>query len=227
MKTILLKVSGEVLNHDAILAGSIARQLAQLTQTHTIGVVVGGGNFFRGAKEGKEWGLAATTGDAVGMLATVMNGLILQDLFGKAGIACTLLSALPIAGVVQPISQEAIINAHAQKKVIIFVGGTGSPYFSTDTTAIVRALQMGAQEIWKATKVGFIYDSDPAINQGAKPLTTVTYDHVLKNNLRIMDQTAFALAQEHKLTIRVFNIFEKDALIKVADNPNVGSTLRS
>jgi uridylate kinase len=224
MKTILLKLSGQILR-DPALARDLGRQLVHLNTTHTLGIVVGGGNFFRGSREGKTWGLSATAADGVGMLATVMNGLILRDIFAQQSLESIVLGPCPLPGLVQAISQEVLDHARDQKKVVIFVGGTGNPFFTTDTAAIVRGLQLGADQIWKATDVDFVYDNDPDTHPDAKPLAKLTYDQALKNNLRIMDQTAFALAREHNVKIRIFNVFEKDALLNVAQNPNIGSWL--
>lgn len=237
-EAVLIKLSGEALKNgpveasqpagavicDAFVRGLVA-QLKILTQSHVVGIVVGGGNFFRGGQEGKRLQLQSVTADSVGMLATVMNGLILRDYVQASGIACSLMSAYPIAGVVDAVGHEEIVNARNEGKVMIFVGGTGNPFFTTDTAAIVRALQIGACVVWKATDVDFVYDADPAINPEAKPLKTVTYDQALEKKLKVMDLSAFALAREHGLTIRVFNVFASDALLNVAKNKDFGSTV--
>ncbi len=234
MKTLLLKISGELFKSqkdasclDSALVKDLVQQVKQLAQTHHIGLVIGGGNLFRGTKEGAQLGLQRTTADVVGMLATVMNGLMLQDFFLAAGVPCTLLSAHGIHGTVQEVSLHELRKARKQNSVVIFAGGTGLSHCSTDTAAVMRALQMGASEVWKATTVEGVYDDDPARNPQAQLIKTVTYADVLKRNLRVMDLTAITLAQENGLTLRVFSIFAKNALLQVAEKSDFGSTIKS
>lgn len=237
MKKVIIKISGELFNqattagnHTYVnkeLIGHLTEQINKLRKTHQFGIVVGGGNFFRGSYAGKELGIGQPTADAVGMLATVMNGLILQELFKKADIPSVVLSSIIMPSVAQPIQQPLIDDALQQGKCIIFVGGTGNPYFTTDTNAVVRGLQMGASELWKATKVDYVYNADPQTNKGAQPLKQLTYATILEQNLKIMDLTAITLAQEHGMTMRVFNFFTPNALVTVAQNPEFGSTIRS
>jgi len=231
MKKVILKISGELfnttngyVNKDVI--DNLITQIKILQKTHYIGIVIGGGNFFRGGHAGKELGLRQPTADTIGMLATVMNGLILHELFEKSGIAATVLSAIDMPTITQPINQDTIDQALYTGKCLIFVGGTGNPYFTTDTNAVIRGLQMGAQEVWKATKVDFVYNTDPHINKNAIPLKQLTYTTVLEQNLKIMDLTAMTLAQENNMTIRVFNLFTPQALVHVAQNHEFGSTIR-
>jgi len=234
MKPILLKLSGELFKTtasghdvcmDTALVGQIIKQIQILSSTHHISIVVGGGNFFRGAKEGHALSLRPTTADSVGMLATVMNSLILRDFFYNHKIACTILSPFPIPGIIQPIDQAIIDHARINNQVIIFAGGTGNPFFTTDTTAVLRALQVGAQEVWKATKVEYVYDADPVKNPDAKQLKKISYTDVLQKKLQVMDLTAITLAQEHNIVIRVFSLFSPDALLHVAQDPEFGSTI--
>lgn len=227
MTTVLLKISGELFSSSQISAvNNIIQQIKQLIKTHRINVVIGGGNFFRGTKDGVALGLQSMTADAVGMLATIMNGLMLNDLFEKAGLVSTVLSAHEIPGIVEKISISRIKHAQEQNSIIIFVGGTGNPFFSTDMAAVIRGLQTNATTIWKASKVDYIYDADPAINPQAKALKNVTYAEVLDKKLKIMDLAAVTLAQEHIMVIRIFNIFAKDALLNVSKNPDFGSTIQ-
>lgn len=220
---VLLKLTGNVLDHGPELVEHIAAQLTQLDSV--VGIVIGGGNFFRGARQSTDLHIKEQTGHAVGMLATVMNGLIVQDLFEQAGIATAHFSALPCDMVALPLSPQALNDALNNKQCLIFSGGTGNPYFSTDTTAVVRALQINADQVWKATKVDGIYSADPATNPSAKVLKHITYKEALTRNLGIMDTTAFTLAQEHSLPIKVFNIFKNDALIHAFNDPNYGSMI--
>ncbi len=231
MKTILLKISGNIFTSNANIissepAFSVIKQIKQLkTEGYQFGIVIGGGNFFRGAQQGKQLQMQRSTADHVGMLATTMNGLILKDLFRQADVKVTLLNAIAIPGIAEIIDQETIDNHAKQDHCIIFAGGTGCPYFSTDTNAIIRALQIGAHEVWKATNVDYIYDKDPATNIDSKPLSKVTFKEAINNNLRVMDIAAYSLAHEHKMPVRIFNIATKDALLSAAHDPTFGSTI--
>lgn len=231
MKTILLKVSGKIFSQEtgaiqATMARSLVNQIKQLNaQNYRFGIVIGGGNFFRGAQQGKALQMQRAAADHVGMLATVMNGIILNDVFSQAGVASTVLNALAIPGVADIISDQAIHEHLQQNRCIIFTGGTGCPYFSTDTNAVIRALQIGATELWKATNVDYLYDADPATNPQAKPITTITMQEAFNKNLRVMDAAAFALARDHHLPIRVFNIWKQDALLNAAQDATFGSTI--
>lgn len=232
MKSILIKLSGELFKADnscinATFVRDIITQIKQLTRTHRVSIVIGGGNFFRGGKEGRDLGLRPTTADSVGMLATAMNGLILQDFMRNEGIPCLVLGALPFPGLINPIDQTGIELALEQNKVIIFTGGTGNPYFSTDTAAVLRALQVGASTVWKATKVDHLYDADPVTNKNAVSIKKITYQDVLARKLKVMDLTAIALAQDHNITVRIFSIYAPNALGHVAEDENFGSTISS
>jgi uridylate kinase len=225
METILLKLSGELLSENADQLVQMTAQLKKLSATHRFAIVIGGGNFFRARTARQEFGLRQPVADAVGMLATAMNGLILQEYFNQHGLPSTLLSAVPLPSLAQPINQATIDAAHATGACIIFCGGTGNPYFTTDTTAIVRALQIGASQVWKATNVDYVYDGDPRTNKACKPLRQVSYAEILQKQLKIMDLTAITLAQQHVIKIRVFNIFTPNALEEVAHTPTFGSTI--
>lgn len=239
MKTVLLKISGEFLTVTQQKQASSKKgacstknhlchlidQIKQLQKNHQIAIVVGGGNFFRARKEGKEFELEQPTADSIGMLATAMNALILQELFEKNGIAVEVLSSLALPSFFKSINQRTIRQALHDKKCIIFCGGTGNPFFTTDTNAVIRALQIQADEVWKATSVDFIYDDDPAINKKCKPLINLTHNYAIEKNLNFMDLTAITLSQQHNLTIRFFNGHEENALLKVARNIKFGSTV--
>ncbi len=239
MNTILLKLSGEFFlgqpgKHanannvcmNITFINTIIQQIKQLIKTHRINIVIGGGNFFRGLKEGKALGLEQETADTVGMLATVMNGIMLRNLFEQAGITCIVLSSYEIHGIVSQVSHTLIKQSQEQHAVIIFVGGTGNPYFSTDTASIIRALQTQSSEVWKASTVNAVYDADPALNAHAKPLKKITYADVLSQSLKVMDLTAITMAKEHNIKLRVFSIFEPNALLQVAQNADFGSTIQ-
>ena len=212
---ILLKLTGELLTvpeSGTAPITALVPQLASLSEHYTLGIVLGGGNFFRGDIQGKALGLSAATGHEVGMLATILNGRILQEMLENAGVRTVLMSALPCRKVAKNICQQTIVEAKREGKVMIFVGGTGNPFFTTDTNAVTRALQIGATEVWKATKVDGIYDKDPVVNQGAVRYDSLTYKEALDQKLGVMDLTAMALASEHGLTTYVFDVFAKNAL---------------
>lgn len=228
MKTILLKLSGETFcENQSDTITSLIEQIKTITQSHRMGIVLGGGNFFRGSKNGTALGLRPTTGHTVGMVATLMNGLILQDLLLQSGVSCSLHSALPCPTIARPIRQELIDNALTCKSCVIFVGGTGNPFFTTDTNGVVRALQIGANELWKGTKVDGVYDADPEQHANAKKFDTITYKDALDKKLGVIDATALTLAEQEKLPIRVFNLFKPNALINALEKPDFGSTIRT
>lgn len=232
MKTILLKLSGELLSSylEPSCEGpkyllTLVEQIKNLKDSHRFAIVIGGGNFFRGRSSSPELNLRQPVADSVGMLATAMNGLILQEYFNQHGLPSTLLSALPLPSLAESISQTTIDKAFTTNKCIIFCGGTGNPYFTTDTTAIIRALQIGAHEVWKATDVDYVYDGDPRENSTCNPLKTVSYRDFLQKQLKIMDLTAITLAQQHSLKIRVFNVFTPNILEEIARNLTIGTTI--
>jgi uridylate kinase len=230
MESILIKLSGEFLcspkGFDYAHLKNFVNQIKQLSKSYKIGIVVGGGNFFRASKQGCELKMRQTNADSVGMLATVMNGLILQDILNQVDLNSTVLSAFSIDSVAPRINQTLIDSVLAENKIIIFVGGTGNPFFTTDTNAVLRALQIGAKQVWKATKVDGVYSADPLIDKNAKKFKKIEYTKVIENNLKIVDTTAITLAAENKVIIRVFNVFEKDALLKVAKDLDFGSTIK-
>ncbi|OQA36088.1 MAG: Uridylate kinase [Candidatus Dependentiae bacterium ADurb.Bin331] len=229
--TILLKLTGEVLLHQNTqklndsLVRSIARQIKQLESTHRFGIVIGGGNFFRGSVQGTVLKLTPSIGHQIGMLATMMNGLIIKDLFEQEGLSSTLFCAVPASEIGAPISHQTIENALVHKKLLIFTGGTGNPFFTTDTTAILRGLQINATQVWKGTTVDGIYTADPKKDPCAQRLSTLSYDQALMEKMGIMDATAIALARQHRLPIRVFNIFHDQAIICAAEDQSFGSTM--
>ncbi|MEX0940568.1 MAG: uridine monophosphate kinase [Candidatus Babeliales bacterium] len=229
-KIILLKITGEVLAGDDKQIDisriiPLANQIKKLNHSHYFGIVIGGGNFFRGSKQGPTLGLTPFVADQIGMLATMMNGLIINDLFQKAGIESSLLNALPLPEVGKPITQDIIKSALSKNKCLIFCGGTGNPFFSTDTTAVLRGLQIEAVEIWKGTNVDGVYSDDPNKNPDSKLLSTISFTQMLNERLKIMDAPAIALAQQHDLLIRVFNIFKPEALMQAAENDTFGSKI--
>lgn len=229
-KIILLKITGEFLNSDAecINASSIrdiALQIRELKDSYYFGIVIGGGNFFRGSQEGAALRLSPNMSDQVGMLATLMNGAIIQDLFAQEGLDAQLFSAIDCPSVASALSPQELSFALRTRDCIIFAGGLGNPFFTTDTTAVVRGLQIGADEIWKATKVDGIYTQDPKIHATAERIDTLTYTEALAKNISIMDESAFSLARKHKIPIKVFSLFTPQALIRAAHETSFGSTI--
>lgn len=185
-------------------------------------IVVGGGNIFRGL-QGSEKGIERVTGDYMGMLATAINGLALQDALEKQGVATRVQSALAISQVSEPFIRRRAVRHLEKGRVVIFVGGTGNPYFSTDTAAALRANEIGAEVILKATKVDGIYDSDPKKNPGAKRFSTITYLEALQRQLKVMDSTAFSLCMENKMPIIVFDLFKPHNIRRVVLGDKVGT----
>ena len=210
-KRILLKLSGEGLMGDksfGMSAEVIKNLAAQIKSVHDSGVeiciVVGGGNIFRGAKEASK-GMNRTVADQVGMLATVMNALYLQNALEMIGADTRVLSGISIPAVCEPYMYRRAIR-HLQKgRILIFAGGTGNPYFTTDSGAALRASEMQCDALLKATQVDGVYDSDPKINKKAKKYDEISYDEVIKKQLRVMDITAVALAKENNIPIVVFS----------------------
>jgi uridylate kinase len=226
---ILLKLSGEALGGESGVGISpeavqdMARQIAEVRELGVqVVVVVGGGNIFRGLK-GSERGIERATGDYMGMLATIINALALQDALEKIGVATRVQSAITMAQVAEPFIRRRAVRHLEKGRVVIFGGGTGNPYFSTDTAAALRANEIGAEVILKATKVDGIYDSDPKINAGAKRYSQINYLDALQKQLKVMDSTAFSLCMDNKMPIIVFDLFRPHNLKRVVMGEKVGT----
>lgn len=212
-RRVLLKLSGESfadpmkgIGIDAAVVFSLAKQLAEVqTMGVEVAVVVGGGNIFRGS-QASAMGMERARADYMGMLATVINALALQDALGQVGAECRVQSAIWMQEVAEPFIRGRAIRHLEKARVVIFAGGTGNPYFSTDTAASVRALEIGAEAILKGTKVDGVYDSDPKENPNAVRFTDLEYLEVLKRGLKVMDSTAISLCMDHKLPIIVFDL---------------------
>ncbi len=224
MEKIVIKISGELFASTDKL-NQVVEQIKELSSKIKIGIVVGAGNIFRGNQQGKEFGLNAAIADNAGMIATIINGLILKDLLEKKNVLVKILTAIPVPTIADNITQDKINCTLKKNGIIIFVGGTGNPFFTTDTNAVLRALQMDASTIIKGTKVDGVFDSDPTNSKETKILKKLSFDDFLIKNLQVMDMTAITLAKKHKLKIKVFNIFEKNSLIKVVQDPEFGSTI--
>ncbi len=226
---ILLKLSGEALGGesgvgiDATSVQSMARQIQEVRELGVqVVVVVGGGNIFRGLS-GSERGIERATGDYMGMLATVINALALQDALEKLGVATRVQSAISMAQVAEPFIRRRAVCHLEKGRVVIFGGGTGNPYFSTDTAAALRATEIGAEVILKATKVDGIYDCDPKKNPNATRYSQIKYIDALQRQLKVMDATAFSLCMDNKMPIIVFDLFRPHNLKRVVLGEKVGT----
>lgn len=228
-RRILLKLSGEALGGEAGqgISPEVIRDMAeQVREVRALGVevviVVGGGNIFRGIS-GSERGIERATGDYMGMLATVINALALQDALEKIGVATRVQSAITMSQVAEPFIRRRAVRHLEKGRVVIFGGGTGNPYFSTDTAAALRANEIGAEVILKATKVDGIYDSDPKKNPKAKRFSHITYLDALQRQLKVMDSTAFSLCMDNKMPIIVFDLFKPHNIKRVVLGEKVGT----
>ncbi len=226
---VLLKLSGEALGGEAgvgISTDAVQDMARQIREVRELGVqvvvVVGGGNIFRGLS-GNERGIERATGDYMGMLATVINALALQDALEKIGVATRVQSAISMAQVAEPFIRRRAVRHLEKGRVVIFGGGTGNPYFSTDTAAALRANEIGAEIILKATKVDGIYDSDPKKNPKAKRFSQIKYLEALQKQLKVMDATAFSLCMDNKMPIVVFDLFRPHNLKRVVMGEPVGT----
>ena len=229
-KHILLKLSGEALmgkkefGIDIPTIDYVTSQIYQIYKKNIkISIVVGGGNIFRGSS-GHSKGMDRVTADYTGMMATVINSLLLQSSLEKLLVPTRILSAIKMDTVCEPYIKRRAIRHIEKNRVVIFAAGTGNPFFTTDTAAALRASEMKCDVIFKATKVDGIYDSDPIKNKKAKKFKFISYDEVIKKNLKIMDTSSISLARENKIAIIVFSLFEKDSLLN-AINGNGNFTL--
>jgi uridylate kinase len=230
-KRVILKVTGEVLagaqknGIDGAMVRSFAEEIKEVKEMGCeMALVMGGGNIFRGA-ELSEGGTERATADYMGMLATVINSLALQDALEKIGVATRVMSAIDMRQVAEPYIRRRATRHLEKGRVVIFAGGTGNPYFTTDTTASLRAMEIGAEVILKATKVEGVYDADPLTHQGAKKYGELTYIEVLNKELKVMDSTAISLCMDNHLPIVVFNIMEKGNIKRVVNGEQIGTVV--
>jgi len=226
---ILLKLSGEALGGEGGLGISpqaVQHMAGQIREVRELGVqvvvVVGGGNIFRGMS-GSERGIERATGDYMGMLATIINALALQDALEKLGSPTRVQSAIAMSQVAEPFIRRRAVRHLEKGRVVIFGGGTGNPYFSTDTAAALRANEIGAEVVLKATKVDGIYDSDPKKNPKAKRFAEISYLEALQRQLKVMDSTAFSLCMDNKMPIIVFDFFKAHNLRRLVMGEKVGT----
>ncbi len=230
-KRILLKLSGESLMGDQAFGidPKILNYFAdEIKKVHDlgvqIGIVIGGGNIYRGLNAASQ-GIDRVTGDQMGMLATIINSLALQNALENKGIFTRLMTAIKMEEVAEPYIRRRAIRHLEKGRVVIFGAGTGHPYFSTDTAATLRAVEIEADAIFKGTRVNGVYDSDPEKNPHANMFEQISYLDVLKMNLRVMDLTAISMCQENNLPIVVFNMDVPDNLLKVVTGENVGTSV--
>jgi len=230
-RRVLLKLSGEALlgnrsyGVDPEFCAFIAGQVATVHATGVqIGIVVGGGNIFRGMAAAAR-GMDRATGDYIGMLATVMNGLALQDAIERAGMPVRLMSAIAMNEIAEPYIRRRAVRHLEKGRVVVFVAGTGNPYFTTDTAAALRAVEIGASVLLKATKVDGVYDADPMAVSTARRFERLAYTDLLRDQLRVMDAAAVSLCMENDLPIVVFDLNQPDNIARVARGEPVGTLI--
>ena len=231
-KRILLKLSGEVLGNkgsgeciDPDTLASMAQRVARVAQMGVqVGIVLGGGNIFRGLK-GEAKGVNRTTGDYMGMLATIINALAMQNALEQLGLETRIQTALAMHQVAEPFIQRRALRHLEKGRVLIFAGGTGNPYFSTDSAAALRASEVGAEVLLKATKVDGIYTADPNLDPDATRYDSVSYEDALTKRLKVMDSAAFALCMDNRIPIVVFDFFDEGALERIVRGDDTIGTL--
>jgi uridylate kinase len=228
-RRIILKVTGEVFagaqsfGIDGKTVKAFAQEIKEVQEMGCeLAMVIGGGNIFRGAIA-SEIGMDRASADTMGMLATVINSLALQDALEKLGVSTRVLSAIEMRQVAEPYIRRRATRHLEKGRVVIFAGGTGNPYFTTDTTASLRAMEVGAEVILKATKVDGVYDADPFMHAGAKKFDELSYIEVLNRELKVMDSTAVSLCMDNNLPIIVFNLMEKGNIKRVVSGDAIGT----
>lgn len=232
-RRILLKLSGEVLagpsrfGIDAERIHSMAAELAELSRSNVqLGLVVGGGNFFRGVSAAAQ-NMDRVAADHMGMLATVINGLALQDALEKQGIQTRVLTAIQMNQVAEPYIRRRAIRHLEKGRIVIFAAGTSNPYFSTDTAATLRALEINAEVVAKATRVDGVFDKDPMQHDDAVMFHKVSYQDVLARNLRVMDASAVAMCRDNHLPIVVFNLTVRGNMLRMAMGEDIGTLIHA
>lgn len=228
-RRILLKISGEALmgelsyGIDPVVVQGIAEEVAELVQGGVqVAIVVGGGNIFRGVK-GAAAGMERATADYIGMIATVMNAMTLQDSLEQIGVQTRVQTAIAMQEVAEPYIRRRAIRHLEKGRVVVFGAGSGNPFFTTDTTAALRAAEINAEVLFKATKVDGVYDSDPFKNPQAKRFQSLTYAHVLANDLGVMDSTAIALCKDNNIPIIVFDLSVRGNIKRAVAGDSIGT----
>jgi uridylate kinase len=231
-RRVLLKLSGEALMggqeygiDEGILAG-LSKEIREVTNLGVqVALVVGGGNIFRGVGSNRDLGIDRASADYMGMLATVINSIALQEVLERNGVDTRVLSAIELKAIAEPYIRRRAIRHLEKGRVVIFAAGTGNPYFTTDTAAALRAMEINADAILKATKVDGVYDRDPMVDRGAKMFTRLTYLDVLKKKLKVMDATAISLCMDNGLPIVVFNLTRKGNILKAVTGEKIGTVV--
>ncbi|MDP6629248.1 MAG: UMP kinase [Candidatus Marinimicrobia bacterium] len=228
---ILLKLSGEVLageqgfGIDPAKATQLANEIKSVHEMGvSIGLIIGAGNIFRGMQAASK-GMDRVTGDYLGMLATIMNAISVQDALEKVGVETRTLSAITVSQIAEPYIRRRALRHLDKGRVVIVAGGTGNPYFTTDTAAALRATELKAEVLLKGTKVDGVYDKDPVVHSDAVRYDTITFSEVINKNLRVMDLTAITLCKENALPIRVFDINHEGDLKRVVSGEKIGTTV--
>ena len=231
-KRILLKLSGETLggeqgsgfNYDTIR--SLAESVIAVHNLNVeVGIVIGGGNIFRGARS-TDGNIGRVAGDHMGMLATVINSICLQEMLEQRGVLTRVLSAIELNAIAEPYIKRRADRHLEKKRVVIFAAGTGNPYFTTDTAAVLRASEVGAEIVIKATKTNGVYDKDPLTHSDAVRYVKLNYDEVLNKNLQVMDATAIAFCRDNKLPIMVLDYRESETILKAVCGESVGTLIK-
>lgn len=228
-KRIMLKISGEVLGNEkgqginVEALNKIAAEIVKVAKAGIeIAIVCGGGNIWR-YRDTKKAGIERTTSDYMGMMATIMNGVALQSTIEKLGVHSRVATSLDLPQIAEPYIRRRAIRHLEKKRVVICAGGTGNPYFTTDTAAALRAKELDCDILLKATKVDGVYDADPEKVKNAKKYSTLSFQKAIEKNLQIMDQTAFSLCRENNMKILVFNMHKKDAILQAAKGKKIGT----
>jgi len=231
-RRILLKLSGEVLagdqqfGIDPAMASRLASEIQSIHKLNVrIGLIIGAGNIFRGIEAATK-GMERVTGDYLGMLATIMNAISLQDALENVGVETRTLSAITVSQISEPYIRRRALRHLEKNRVVIVAGGTGNPYFTTDTAAALRATELKAEVLLKGTKVDGVYDKDPIINEGAIKYDEITYSEILNKNIRVMDLTAITLCKENSLPIQVFNVNNSGDLKKIILGESIGTMIK-
>jgi uridylate kinase len=229
MSRYLLKLSGEALigqyDHgiDHKVLNDISSDIVSVANKgHELAIVVGGGNIFRGARLAQT-GIDRVTGDNIGMLSTIINSLAIQDSIEKNGVECRVMSAVRINQIAEDYIRRRAIRHLEKDRIIIFAAGTGNPFFTTDTAASLRAIEINADMMLKATKVDGVFDKDPKIFNDAKIFKTITYSEVIQKELKVMDTTAMVLCKENSIPLRIFNVTMKNSISKVIVDESIGT----
>ncbi|MEW6719443.1 MAG: UMP kinase [Thermodesulfobacteriota bacterium] len=231
-RRILLKLSGEALMgrqaygiDEKILAG-LAEEIREVTELGVqVALVIGGGNIFRGIGSSRAMGIERASADYMGMLATVINCLALQEVLERSGVDTRVLSAIEMRAIAEPYIRRRALRHLEKGRVVIFAAGTGNPYFTTDTAAALRAMEIGADAIFKATKVDGVYDRDPMADPKARKFSRLSYLDVLRKKLKVMDATAISLCMDNGLPIVVFNLTRKGNILKVVTGEKIGTVV--